>query len=86
MTAVSQPAHSVGHMTLTRLLASAAHWHVTTQHRARRNALVASTSLTQRRRERDEVEEFLAAHAARFHRATVVSVSVPAPATASRSA
>jgi hypothetical protein len=33
---------------------------------ARRNALVASTALAQRRRELDEVEEFLAAHRARW--------------------
>ena len=48
-----------------RLAASAASWHVTSQHRARRNALVASTALMQRRREIDEVEAFLAGHAAR---------------------
>jgi hypothetical protein len=47
---------------------------------------VASTALTQQRRERDEVEEFLASHAARFDRAAVVSVSVPTRQTASRSA
>jgi len=34
-------------------------WPVTTQVGARRNALVASTALTRRRRERDEVELFL---------------------------
>jgi hypothetical protein len=73
-------------MTLTRLLTSAATWHVTSQHRACRNALVASTALAQQRRERDDVEEFLAAHAARFDRAAVVSVSVHARPTASRSA
>jgi hypothetical protein len=84
---VSHPAPSVGVMTLTRLLASATTWHVTSQHRARRNALVASTALAQQRSERDDVERFLAAHAARFDRATVVSVSVPSRATAaSRSA
>jgi hypothetical protein len=65
-------------MTLTRLLASATTWHVTSQHRACRNALVASTALTQQRRERDEVEEFLASHAARHDRSAVVRVSVPA--------
>jgi hypothetical protein len=36
-----------------------AHWPVTTQIGARRNALVASTDLAQRRRERHDVEEFL---------------------------
>jgi hypothetical protein len=35
-------------------------WPVETQQRSRRNALVASTALTQLRRERDEVEEYLA--------------------------
>jgi hypothetical protein len=35
------------------------------QQRARRNALVAGTALAQRRRELDEVEDFLAAHTAR---------------------
>jgi hypothetical protein len=48
-----------------RLVNAAAHWHVTSQQHARRNALVASTALTQRRRELLEVEQFLAAHAAR---------------------
>jgi hypothetical protein len=77
---VSQLPPSVDVMTLTRLLAAAMTWHVTSQHRARRNALVASTALTQQRRERDDVERFLAAHAARFDRATVVSVSIPSRA------
>jgi hypothetical protein len=35
-------------------------WAARSQESARRNALVASTSLAQRRRERQEVEEFLA--------------------------
>jgi hypothetical protein len=34
-------------------------WAVTSQIGARRNALVASTALARRRRERDDVEEFL---------------------------
>ena len=83
---VSHRAHSVFHMTLTRLLTTAATWHVNSQHRACRNALVASTALTQQRRERDDVEDFLASHAARFDRATVVDVIVHAQPTASRSA
>jgi hypothetical protein len=37
------------------------HWPVESQQRARRNALVASTALAQRRAELDDVEEFLAA-------------------------
>jgi hypothetical protein len=36
-----------------------ARWPVTTQFQARRNALLACTALAQRRRERDEVEEYL---------------------------
>jgi hypothetical protein len=47
-----------------RLVSAAASWHVTSQQRARSNALVASTALSQRRLERLDVEEFLAAHAA----------------------
>jgi hypothetical protein len=38
-------------------------WPVTSQQHARRNALVASTALSQRRREAEDVEEFLARHA-----------------------
>lgn len=34
-------------------------WHIRSQHEARRNALVASTALAKRRKERIEVEEFL---------------------------
>lgn len=34
-------------------------WPVTSQHGARRNALVASTALAKRRRERLDAEEFL---------------------------
>lgn len=42
--------------------AAVGRWHISSQHRARRNALVAATALAQRRRERLEVEEFLASH------------------------
>jgi hypothetical protein len=35
-------------------------WAVASQHRARRNAMIAATELAQRRAEIDEVEEFLA--------------------------
>ena len=38
-------------------------WPVTSQQHARRNALVASTALSQRCREVEDVEEFLARHA-----------------------
>lgn len=44
-----------------RLARSVLAWPVSTQQGSRRNALVASTALTQRRREREEVEEFLQA-------------------------
>lgn len=45
-------------------------WAVGAQLHARRNAMIASTRLAQRRAERVEVEEFLAAHArASAHRA-----------------
>ena len=40
-------------------------WPVETQLGSRRNALVASTALTQLRREREDVEDFLVACAAR---------------------
>jgi hypothetical protein len=64
-----------------RLLSAAASWHVTSQQHARRNALVASTALIARREERLDVEEFLAAHAARPAGAPVSSPSgEPAPA------
>ncbi len=48
-----------------RLLGAAATWPVSSQQHARRNALVASTTLTARRRELRDVEDFLAEHAAR---------------------
>ena len=48
--------------TLVRIVTT---WPVESQQRARRNALVASTELAQRRHERQEVEEFLALHARR---------------------
>jgi hypothetical protein len=48
-----------------RLLSSAAGWHVTSQQQSRRNALIASTALVERRRELVEVDEFLAALEAR---------------------
>lgn len=37
-------------------------WPVASQQRSRRNAMIASTALAQRRAERDEVAEFLAAY------------------------
>lgn len=37
-------------------------WHVRSHEVARRNAMIATTALTQRRFEREEVEEFLLRH------------------------
>lgn len=54
-----------------RIVTAAAGWHVTSQQHARRNALVASTTLAQRRRELCDVEDFLAEHTARFDAAAV---------------
>ncbi len=42
------------------LVAPVTRWPVESQQRARRNAMIASTALAQRRAETDEVEEFLA--------------------------
>jgi len=48
-----------------RLLRAVVDWPLASQHTARRNALVASTALTQRRRELRDVEQFLVACAER---------------------
>ncbi len=48
------------------LIKALKNWPVTSQQAARRNALVASTALTRLRGERDEVDAFLAAAAARY--------------------
>lgn len=45
---------------LGRLLSPVRRWPVESQLRARRNAMIASTALAQRRAELDEVEELLA--------------------------
>jgi hypothetical protein len=39
-----------------------ARWHIRSHEVARRNAMIATTALTQRRFEREEVEEFLLRH------------------------
>ena len=52
LTPLTQPAQ--------RLVSAVLSWPVESQQRARRNALIASTALAQRRAELDEVEEFLA--------------------------
>jgi hypothetical protein len=66
---------SVVHMTKAkRVLRAVAQWPVESQLHARRNALVASTALTQRRRETLEVAAYLescrARHGARTGRTT----------------
>lgn len=50
------------HRRLWAATTRAARWHVHSHQGARRNAMRASTALTQRRRELDEVEQFLALH------------------------
>ena len=50
------PHHLVG-----RTVDTVRRWPVESQQRARRNAMIASTALAQRRAELDDVEEFLAA-------------------------
>jgi hypothetical protein len=52
LTPLTQPAH--------RLVGAVTSWPVESQQRARRNALIASTALAQRRAELDEIDEFLA--------------------------
>lgn len=54
-------------------------WHVQSHEVARRNAFVASAVLAERRREREEVERFLAARALpRPSRASVAASDPPA--------
>ena len=45
-----------------RLAGTAARWHVRSQQYARANALAASTALSVRRREIEDVEDFLSRH------------------------
>jgi len=63
-------------VTPAQLIRSFGHWHVHTQEVARRNALVASTALAERRRERVEVDEFLSSLEARSAAATILEVGV----------
>ena len=62
------------------VLEAAAGWGETSQQQARRNALVASTALLQRRQERIEVEAFLVDHAAGLAVAAPVDTAVGGPA------
>lgn len=50
-----------------RTIRQATSWHLTSVEVARRNALVASTELAQRRRELHDVEAFLSRHQARWN-------------------
>ena len=47
--------------TLDRTVGAVRRWPIESQQRARRNAMIASTALAQRRAELNDVEEFLAA-------------------------
>lgn len=59
-----------------RLLDHFVSWPVRSQQGARRNALVASTALAERRRELADVEEFLARRAASQRREETLEVAV----------
>lgn len=65
-------------VTPVQVVRAVGHWHVSSQQVARRNALVASTALAERRRELVEVEEFLRARAARSTAAAMLEVRVGA--------
>jgi hypothetical protein len=52
--------------TPAHLVITAVRWPVESQQRARRNAMIASNALAQRRVELDEVEEFLATNVERL--------------------
>ncbi|MFL6157963.1 MAG: hypothetical protein ACJ72D_17870 [Marmoricola sp.] len=54
-----------------------ARWSTRSQEQARRNAMTACTVLTARRAERLEVEEFVAAHLARFSSTAEAAPVVP---------
>jgi hypothetical protein len=62
------------------VLEAAAGWGETSQQQARRNALVASTALLQRRQERIAVEAFLVDHAAGLAVGAPVDTAVGGPA------
>lgn len=59
-----------------RLLGQLLSWPVRSQQGARRNALVASTALAERRRELADVEEFLARRATARRREETLEVAV----------
>lgn len=64
-------------LTPARILETVGQWPYRSQQGARRNALIASTALAERRRELDEVDAFLADHeAARHATPTTLEVAV----------
>lgn len=71
-------------LTPARIFEALGQWPYRSQQGSRRNALIASTSLAERRREADEVDEFLARRvAAREAAPTTLEVPVRSSATAS---
>lgn len=63
------------HLITTHLLRPVTRWAEHCQRDACRNAMVASTALTARRRERDEVQEFVDALLARRHPGVVAAAA-----------
>ena len=59
MTAQHHVRRGASVLAVHRLVTTVTRWPVESQHRARRNALIASTVLAQRRAELDDVERFL---------------------------
>ncbi len=60
MTAQHHVRRGASVLAVHRLVTTVTRWPVESQHRARRNAMIASTVLAQRRAELDDVERFLA--------------------------
>lgn len=59
MTAQHHVRRGASFVAVHRLVTAVTRWPVESQHQARRNAMIASTALAQRRAELDEVERFL---------------------------
>ncbi len=75
MTAQHHLRHGAAQLVSRPFVAAVARWPVESQLRARRNAMIASTALAQRRAELDDVERFLASR-----------LEDPAPEVAARAA
>ena len=71
MSAFTEPLRAAIRWTVARTV----DWSIESQQQARRNAMVAATSLAQRRAERDEVEHFLAASTAQATAPTAAAQS-----------